>query len=225
AIRDGKAERNPVLARLFVKENNQRVRYLTDEEEARLRVAIGADEWPKVALALHTGLRQGNEFRLTWPDVNFDTRMIRARQSKSGEDYFVPMNDELRTILRSLPSRLRSLHVFPSEGGETPLDAKNYMHRVFVPALERAKIADFRWHDLRHTFASRLVMAGVDIRTVQELMGHRTLAMTMRYAHLTPAHKLDAVQRLSRRPGDPVGDPGVAATRIAVEVGQQVPNL
>src|SRR5262249_46153033 len=72
---------------------------------------------------------------------------------------------------------------------------------------------------------SRLVMAGVDIRTVQELMGHRTLAMTMRYAHLTPAHKLDAVQRLSRRRGDPVGDPGVAATRIAVEVGQQVPNL
>src|SRR5215468_6879957 len=119
AIRDGKVERNPVLPRLFVKENNERVRYLTDEEETRLRAVSGEEEWPKVAVSLHTGLRQGNEFRLTWPDVNFDTGMIRARQSKSGEDYFVPMNDELRAILRSLPSRLRSLYVFPSESGET----------------------------------------------------------------------------------------------------------
>ena len=82
----------------------------------------------------------------------------------------------------------------------TPLDARNYMHRVFMPALKQAKIEGFRWHDLRHTFASRLVMAGVDLRTVQELLGHKTMAMTMRYSHLSPQHQLDAVKRLDAKP-------------------------
>jgi len=94
------------------------------------------------------------------------------------------------------PSRLRSRWVFPSETGETPLDAQNFVNRVFLPALKKAGIEGFRWHDLRHTFASRLAIAGVDLHTIQELMGHKTLAMTMRYAHLSPGHKLAAVQQL-----------------------------
>ncbi len=84
------------------------------------------------------------------------------------------MNDELRAILRDLPNRLRGEYVFPNETGETPLDTRNSIHRVFTPALERADVSGFRWHDLRHTFASRLVMAGVDLRTVQEPKGHQT---------------------------------------------------
>jgi integrase len=131
-------------------------------------------------------------------DVNFDAGTIRARDPKGGRGYHVPMNDELRTLLRALPSRLRSPWVFPSETGTTPLNSQNFINRVFRPALRRAGIDDFSWHDLRHTFASRLAMAGVDLKTIQELMGHQTLAMTLRYAHLSPAHKLDAVQRLQR---------------------------
>jgi site-specific recombinase XerD len=104
------------------------------------------------------------------------------------------MNETVRAVLRALPSRLKSAWVFPSETGETPLDAQNFVNRVFTPALRRAKIGNFHWHDLRHTFASRLVMAGVDLRTVQELLGHKTLVMTLRYAHLSPEHRLEAVQ-------------------------------
>ncbi|MFC1890233.1 tyrosine-type recombinase/integrase [Thermodesulfobacteriota bacterium] len=79
---------------------------------------------------------------------------------------------------------------------ETPIDSNNFVRRVFKTALRRAEIENFRWHDLRHTFASRLVMAGVGIRTVQELMGHKTIQTTMKYAHLSPGHRMDAVQRL-----------------------------
>jgi hypothetical protein len=107
--------------------------------------------------------------------------------------------DTVRGILRSLPSRLKDPWVFPSETAKTPIEPKNVMSRVFVPALDRAGIENFHWHDLRHTFASRLVVAGVDLRTVQELLGHKTITMTVPYSHLSPAHQLDAVQRLTRQ--------------------------
>ena len=131
-------------------------------------------------------------------DVNFEAGTIRAHEPKGGRDYHVPMNEDLRAILRALPSRLRSAFVFPSESGDTALDSQNFMNRVFVKALTKVRIADFSWHDLWHTFASRLAMAGVDLRTIQELMGHATLTMTLRYAHLSPAHKHEAVRRLAR---------------------------
>jgi site-specific recombinase XerD len=161
--------------------------------------------------------------------VNFGQGFVSAHHTKSREDYHVPMNDALRATVRALPSRLTSPWVFPSDTGETPLDPKNFVNRVFSPALERAGIRDFRWHDLRHTFASRLVMRGVDIRTVQELMGHKTLAMTQRYSHLSPAHELDAVQRLT---GADVGHATGTTTgteddepKAAMGGGGQVPKL
>ena len=85
---------------------------------------------------------------------------------------------------------------FPERDRREPLDADNFINRVFNPAMKEAKVSEFRWHDLRHTFASRLTMAGVDLRTLQELMGHKTIKMTLRYSHLSPTHTLEAVNKL-----------------------------
>src|SRR5262245_60562526 len=215
AMKDGLADANPVREVKLFKENNQRVRFLTeDEEEPRLQEAIGDVEWVKVAVAINTGLRQAEEFKLRWEWIDFSTGILTVPRSKHGEARRIEMNDTVRALLRSLPSRLKSPWVFPSATGETPLDARNYIKRVFEPALRQARIEDFRWHDLRHTFASRLVMKGVDLRTVQELMGHKTMAMTLRYSHLSPGHQLAAVQRLNAAPTDTRTDTTVQPAQV-----------
>ena len=225
AIADNKAEANPVCRVKFFRENNKRVRFLSDEEEARLRQAIGEEQWPMVSFAIHTGFRQAEQFGLMWPNVDFLTGIITIERSKHGEVRHIPMNDEVREILRSRDSRLKSAYVFPSKTGETPIDVHNYMSRVSGPAIEEAKIENFHWHDLRHTFASRLVMRGVDIRTVQELLGHKTITMTLRYSHLSPAHQLDAVQRLVQRRTDTTTDTEPLGEKPADGKEPQPPDL
>ena len=199
AMADDVIARNPVSRVKFFKENNERVRFLTADEETRLQKAMTSKDWDVVAVALHTGLRRGEQFALEWEHVDFSTGLLTVPRSKSGELRRVPMNDVVREVFRALPSRLKSKWVFPSKKGKTHMDPKNAMNRVFVPAVKEAGIRNFHWHDLRHTFASRLVMAGVDLRTVQELLGHKTIAMTVRYSHLSPEHQLEAVQRLTAR--------------------------
>ncbi len=219
AIEDGLLDANPVKPKLFAKENNARVRYLTEDDEKRLRERLGEDEWPKVAIAIHTGLRRGEQFGLRWEHVDFTTGVITVPRSKSGEARRIPMNDTVRELLRTLPSRLKSEWVFPSGTGETALDAKNFVSRVFLPALVEAEIENFHWHDLRHSFASRLVMRGVDLRTVQELMGHESYEMTLRYSHLSPSHQLEAVQRLNENRTDTTTDTKPEEARAAIGSG------
>jgi integrase len=199
AIANRKVESNPVRAVRLLRENNQRVRFLTDEEEQRLQAALSAGDWPPVAVALHTGLRQSEQFNLKWENIDFDTGIVTVTRSKHGELRHIPMNDQVRQILRTLPSRQTSEWVFPSRTGRTPIDVHNFLSRKFMPAVRRSHIENLHWHDLRHTFASRLVMAGVDLRTVQELMGHKTITMTIRYSHLSARHQYEAVQRLLDR--------------------------
>jgi len=225
---DGRMEAIPFgrgagKVRLF-RESRGRTRYLTDDELERLREAIAEEHWPKIAVAIHTGLRRGNQFRLRWADVNFDTGLICAERPKGQEDpYFVPMNDELRSVLRALPSRMRSPWVFPSETGKTPLDGGNFSKREFKDALVKAGITNFRWHDLRHTFASRLAMKGVPLRTVQALLNHRTLTTTLRYSHLTQDHLLDAVQLLVNSPAsDTATDTSPSGAEASNEASAEV---
>jgi integrase len=116
-------------------------------------------------------------------------------RTKSGETRRVPINETVRALLGSLPSRLKSPYVFPSATRETPLDARNYVRRVFLPAAKQAALEGFRWHDLRHTFASRLAMKGVPLRTVQELMGHKSLTMTLRY--IRTSHRVTRWRRFA----------------------------
>src|SRR4029453_17613258 len=112
AIGDGLVESNPVRPVKFFRENSQRVRFLTDEEEPKLREAIGEEEWPKVAVAEHTGLRQAEQFHLEWEHVDFTIGLLTGPGSKHGEARRVPMNETIREILRALPSRLKGPYVF-----------------------------------------------------------------------------------------------------------------
>lgn len=113
--------------------------------------------------------------------------------SKNGEIRYVPLNDEASVALRTAHKQSNGQpFVFLNRYGLRLVSPREW----FDPSVKGAGIEDFTWHCLRHTFASRLVMAGVDLRTVQELMGHKTIQMTVRYAHLAPKHQLNAVQRL-----------------------------
>lgn len=175
------------------------MRYLTAQEETRLKAVFPPEYWSKIEVAINTGMRSGEQFNLAWSSVNFQTEVLTISRSEHGEARHIPMKDRVVEILRSLPSRMKSPYGLPGETGGSPLNANNFINRVWNPALKQAGLTDLHWHDLRHAFASRLIMAGVDLRTVQELMGHKTITMTLRYAHLSPAHQREAVQRLTQK--------------------------
>jgi len=196
ALSNGLIERNPVKSVRFYHEPSGRVRYLGEDEEAKLAAKFSEANWRIIAFAMNTGLRQGEQFGLRWEHVNLTSRVLTIPRSKHGGARHVPLNDTTMAILRALPSRFHGRWVFPSTTGKTPLNATNFRQRTFNPAVRGARIEDFRWHDLRHTFASRLAMNGVDLKTIRELLGHKTLAMTLRYAHLSPSHLHQAVKQL-----------------------------
>jgi integrase len=188
----GKALVNPVAHQRPLRTNNRRLRYLSLEEKDRLLEVADDVLRPLLITALHTGLRRGELFHLIWPDVDFKLGVIRVVNTKNGERREIPMTDTLRDTLRQLPRRLVSEHLFPGKTGHGLVDIRKRFHR----ALKEAGIEGFVFHDLRHTFASHLVMAGVDLMTVKEFLGHKDIKMTLRYAHLAPDYKRSAINRL-----------------------------
>lgn len=143
--------------------------------------------------ALNTGMRKGEILSLKWDHVDLKHGFILLDITKNGERREIPINTTLRHSLQGLTRRLDVPFVFFDDNTRKPFcDIK----RSFHTALRRAGIRDFRFHDLRHTFASHLVMAGVDLTTVSRLLGHKSLTMTLRYAHLAPSHMVKAVEIL-----------------------------
>ena len=137
-------------------------------------------------------MRKGELFGLKWEQVNFEQGIITLHDTKNGERRDIPMDQTVKTTLKELERR--SEHVFCNEEGE----AFVRVQKSFEAAVRESGIEDFRFHDLRHTFASNLVMAGEDLNTVRELLGHKDLTMTLRYAHLSPNHKTRAISVLDR---------------------------
>ena len=178
-------------------ENNARVRWLKQKEEQALRKYLEAnapEHLPEFDLALNTGIRLSEMYWRTWEDVNLERRILTVPRSKHGEKRHVPLNSTAMAALAELKAKDDGTGwVFRNERGER-LAGPRYW---FEDAIAESKIQDFHWHDLRHTFASRLIMGEMDLRTVQELMGHKTIAMTCRYAHLAPTYQLAAVERLA----------------------------
>lgn len=148
---------------------------------------------PMVLVSLNTGMRRGELFDLKWSAVNFETKTITAAgdTTKTSDTRHIPMNKEAVSVLESWKKQAgKSRYVFPSQEGGRLEDVKS----AWLKLLERAKIEGFRWHDMRHDFASRLVMAGVPLNTVRDLLGHADIKMTLRYAHLAPGTKAAAVE-------------------------------
>lgn len=207
-----------------------KVRWLSNDEEIRLRTALDEREvreraarasgnaWraargydmrpelaetaycdhlkPAVLLSLNTGLRQGELLKLDWSNVNLDHAILTVADetAKSGKQRHVPLNDEALSTLKTWRKQSAQSIVFAGADGAPRVDVKT----AWAKLLKDAGILNFRWHDMRHHFASRLVMAGVDLNTVRELLGHADMTMTLRYAHLAPEHKAAAVAKLNR---------------------------
>jgi site-specific recombinase XerD len=202
-IRNGKTTTNPARLVRLRKENNARLRFITFEEEALIRSIIRRRcplHEPAFTVAVETGMRLSEQHSLEWPDVHLERQQIQLVATKNGSSRIVVLSKEAVEALMVCRSRRdpNSPRVFLTRYGEPIENPRAWFRLVMQDAVnENKQLADVTWHVFRHTYISRLVMAGVDLRTVQELAGHKDISMTTRYAHLSPDHKLDAVAKLS----------------------------
>lgn len=192
---------NPVAGVEFLKEPRTRLRYLEPEEEKALLDAATENRSKAlryvILVGIHAGLRIPSEaLSLRWIDVDLRRGVLTvpASYAKNGCTRSVPMNSVLRAAFAELKKATTDELVFIGAGGKPLKGIRN----AFEAACAAANLKDVTPHTLRHTFASRLAMAGVDLRTIQELGGWKTLALVERYAHLSPSHKAEAVERIAK---------------------------
>lgn len=217
AVEWGILDEHPLRRMKLIRaKSNAKVRYLAPDEESRLRAtlverdmrkraqsqALKAKHYadhltPMVLLSMNTGLRRGELLTMRWVEVNFNQKVVTvtAEMAKSKKQRHIPLNDEAYRVLTTWREQTKQTHqyVFTNIAGRPFKDVKKGWNAL----LEKAHIQNFRWHDMRHHFASKLTMAGVDLNTVRELLGHSSYEMTLRYAHLSAGHKADAVACLN----------------------------
>lgn len=194
-------ESNPVSRLKKLKEPRGRVRFLSDEErEALLESCKASDNnqlYTVVVLALSTGARKMELLGLRWKDVDFKRQVITLHDTKNGERRVLPLQGRALSLMaaHSKVRSLRSEFVFASEKKNQPIDIRT----AWENALARAGIEDFRFHDLRHSAASYLAMNGASLAEIAEVLGHKTLQMVKRYAHLSEAHTSKVVASMNER--------------------------
>lgn len=201
---------NPVYKIERYKEPRGRVRYLSDEERSALLSACKASENPYlytiVALALSTGARKMEILGLKWQDVDFERRLIVLHETKNNERRVLPLQGHALGLMRE-HSKVRKLgcdYVFPSQKVKKDHHGKLVYQPIDVRtawqnALNKAGITNFRFHDLRHSAASYLAMNGASLAEIAEVLGHKTLSMVKRYAHLSEAHTSSVVASMNEK--------------------------
>jgi len=205
AVKDGKLDRNPMAGVIFFPEA-KRTRFLNDAELTSLEKIMAPTHWKLVAFAIETGLRREDQFTLQWNQVDLENDVLNLPLPKGGTTRHVPLTEGAKAILQSLDSLLLPW-VFPSPVDPSkPSNPDSFVNHIYTPALRKAGIAGACWHTLRHTAASRRIMAGVDLYTVKEFLGHRDIQTTLRYAHLSPSHLKAAVNRGSLFGSDTTSD-------------------
>ena len=194
-MRNGRVDSNPARLVRQRKESSGRIRYLLDEEEDRLCKVIDElfpEHMPELTIAVGTGMRKSEQYGLISKRVDFKRKEVHLPKTKNGEARDVPMSAAVFAAFQ----RIKPLNAKPLDRVFAIVDPREW----FEAARKKAQLEDFRWHDCRHTFCSRLAMAGVPLKTIQILAGHKTISITARYAHLAP-NTLHAAVDLIRVPG------------------------
>lgn len=188
-------EVNPMRKVKFFKEFNTGVRVVSPDEEGKLLRNAAPYIQDVIRFALNTGLRTGEIFTLRWSDVDFEKNVLTIFAPKTQKTRAVPINSEAQRVLEAWALGKKSDFVFYNlDTGKPFVDLKTGFQR----ACKKAGITDVTWHTLRHTFASRLLNRGVDIVTVQQLLGHSAITVTMRYTHTNLESKHAAVAKLEK---------------------------
>jgi integrase len=193
ALRNDKVVSNPARLVRQKNEGSGRIRYLLDNEEQAIKqtiVTMFPEHLPELVIAIGTGVRKSEQYTLDWTQTDVNRKVIKLKKTKNHLAREVPMNSDVLAAFETLRGNVKKPtgRVFPIS------NPKGW----FESARAKSGVKDFRWHDCRHTFCSRLAMAGVPLKTIQVLAGHKTISITARYAHLAPSTLRNAVELVTQ---------------------------
>lgn len=195
-VENEKIIKNPCASVKHLREENYKIRYLTKDEEKRLFSVLDSEYThlkPIIITALQTGMRKAEIFNLKWSQIDFKKGFIEVLKSKSGKARKIPISKKLDAVLKTQLVYQTNEYVFINPATNKPyVDIK----RAFSNILKKAEIENFRFHDFRHTVATRLVESGNDLVVVKDILGHSDIATTMRYSHPVPENKKIAIECL-----------------------------